>query len=176
MPNAPIQFHYFDCALSTQDEVKARLALVPAGTFVAVQSRRQRAGRGRGGRLWENPPKGSTGLLLSVGYAHTSLDRLSNLPQRVGKSILALFDSPKISWKAPNDFVVTTDTTKVGGVLIDAKTIGNKAVVIVGLGLNLTGPCFKLSDGRSCSTLEAVGVRICADDCVKTIAGLLSGD
>lgn len=109
--------------------------LVP-GTTVVVVADRQDQGYGRTGR-WIDP--GGDAVFMSILFAGPhSPSILTELSGRCGQAIageLRTLD-PAVEYKAPNDIVHTG--TKVGGVLVDASTIGDAVSwVIVGVGVNV---------------------------------------
>jgi BirA family biotin operon repressor/biotin-[acetyl-CoA-carboxylase] ligase len=147
---------------STQDEVRARLTSVDPGSVVAVSADSQRAGRGREGRAWQDPP--GAGLMLSVGRrGPLPLSVLEELPRRVADAVLEAVDAGRrhVVWKAPNDLVSAAGGAKVGGILVDARTTGEQVdQVIVGIGLNVDGPAFTTADGRAATSLAAAGAAV----------------
>ena len=142
---------------STQDEVRDRLDGAAGGTIRAVRTRSQGDGRGREGRVWQDPP--GEALLLSVGVqGPLSVDVLADLPRRLGDALLATFDVSGLAWKAPNDLVARDGGAKVAGILVDARTVGAVVEhVIVGIGCNVSGAAFVTTDGREATTLEELG-------------------
>lgn len=148
-----------DTCESTQDEVRDRLVHARAGDCVAVMARSQRAGRGRDGRTWQNPP--GTALLLSIGVrGPLPVSILQDLPSRIAAVMMETLGAPhEIAWKAPNDLVASSDGAKVCGVLIDARSTGASVdQVVVGIGCNLTGSRFATADGRTATSLSALGI------------------
>lgn len=146
-----------DACASTQDEARA---LLEAGSeAVAVSARSQRDGRGREGRAWQDPP--GEALLLSVARrGPLPVSVLEDLPRRVATALLAAIgdgadDEHGVVWKAPNDLVAASDAAKVGGILVDARTVGDAVgSIIVGVGVNVAGPAFTTRDGRGATSLE----------------------
>ncbi|MCW2922042.1 MAG: biotin/acetyl-CoA-carboxylase ligase [Thermoleophilia bacterium] len=146
---------------STQHEVRERLTQAAGGEVVAVRAGSQLDGRGREQRSWQDPP--GEALLLSVGArGPLPIDVLSDLPRRIVDALLeaieALTRGPvagRVAWKSPND-LVDAQGAKLGGVLVDARTVGEHVeVVIVGMGCNVTGGAFATRDGRRATTVEA---------------------
>lgn len=144
---------------STQDELRERLALAPAGAVLAVAADEQVAGRGRDGRRWEQSP--GAAIAISVGR-HGPLDAvvLVDLPRRVAQAVLArlLQLDPelggRVAWKAPNDIVDARDGSKLAGVLVDARSVGHEVrEVLVGVGINVAGGPFTTEDGRRATTV-----------------------
>ncbi|MCW2924697.1 MAG: hypothetical protein JWM98_2101, partial [Thermoleophilia bacterium] len=147
---------------------------------VAVSARSQGAGRGRGGRAWQDPP--GEALMVSLGWAGPlPASVLDGLPLRVADAVLAAIElvAPAardgIRWKAPNDLVAARDGAKVAGILVDARTLdGVVDPIIVGIGVNLAGAAFITTDGRDATTVEqVVGVRVERDDLLPELVRLV---
>lgn len=122
---------------STQDEARDRFG----GTPELVIADRQRQGRGRLGRHWDQAPRAlAASLAFEPSWPETTWPRLTlvaglaaldALPSQFGH------DSPGpgrlgLSW--PNDLY--RDGRKVGGILVEA----GDGVVVAGLGVNLWWP------------------------------------
>jgi BirA family transcriptional regulator, biotin operon repressor / biotin---[acetyl-CoA-carboxylase] ligase len=117
----------------------------------------QTAGRGRLGRTWSAAP--GTALLVSVLLRPTlPVDRLHTVGMAAG---LATADGveevagvrPGLKW--PNDLVV--DDRKLAGLLAELATAGGSQVVVLGVGINVTGvPAEVAGTATSC---EAVAGR-----------------
>jgi BirA family transcriptional regulator, biotin operon repressor / biotin---[acetyl-CoA-carboxylase] ligase len=109
----------------------------PAGFADAALAELQHAGRGRQGRRWISPFGAS--LPLSVGWTllHITHD-VSTLSLAVGVAIaraLGALGARGIMLKWPHD--VWFEDRKMGGVLVETKSCGGTAQVVVGVGLNL---------------------------------------
>ena len=92
---------------------------------------RQTAGRGRMGRVWQSQPGDS--LTFSVSLSITPLD-WSGLSLAVGLS-LAESLHPGVQLKWPND--LWFQDRKLGGILVEAASMGGRSQVVVGVGLNI---------------------------------------
>lgn len=163
-----------DVVDSTQEEVRARLAGAAAGEVVAVRARSQRAGRGRQGRAWQDPPGRS--LLLSVGVRGVGVDVLEQLPRRAAAAIEAAI-TPRgvVAWKAPNDVVCAVSGAKVAGVLVDVRTTGEVVdELIVGVGCNVDSATFVTADGRRATSVQRLGAAVDERCVVDALAALLS--
>jgi BirA family transcriptional regulator, biotin operon repressor / biotin---[acetyl-CoA-carboxylase] ligase len=137
MLSGPLGWHtveHLHEVTSTNDVVLERARAGAADGLVVVADH-QTAGRGRSGHRWEDAP-GDACLLVSVLLApphqHTQLVSLAGA--------LALADTvrhagarPSLKW--PND--VLLHDRKCGGVLTERHRIGDREVMIVGLGLDL---------------------------------------
>lgn len=144
------------CCQSTQDMAGELGRDLDAGAYVAVRADEQRAGRGRHGRVWEAAPR--TALLLSVAMrpaAAFSPDQLAGLDLRCAHALQRELQPDRLFVKPPND-LVDGDGAKLAGVLVDARTIGDRVErIIVGVGMNVcASPTTR--DHRRCTTLEAV--------------------
>lgn len=150
--------HLAECA-STQDEARQRLVGDDAPDLVVVTSDRQLAGRGRAGRRWVEPP--GAAIFASIGSrGPLPVAVLQDLPHDVARlAIDAIWRhaSIELAWKSPNDIVAPDTGAKVGGVLVDARTQGEQVgPLVVGIGVNVSGPAFATADGRQATTLEAI--------------------
>ena len=101
-------------------------------------ARRQRAGRGRGGRTWVSEPGNLHATLLVSGI------RLNVAPQLGFVAGLALHDAvcdlaelgPRLRIKWPNDLLL--DSAKLAGILLEAEGQENgAAAVAIGFGVNV---------------------------------------
>jgi BirA family biotin operon repressor/biotin-[acetyl-CoA-carboxylase] ligase len=92
---------------------------------------RQTAGRGRMGRVWQSQPGDSLTFSLSLSIA--PLD-WSGLSLAVGLS-LAESLHPGVQLKWPND--LWFEDRKLGGILVEAASMGGRSQVVVGVGLNI---------------------------------------
>jgi BirA family biotin operon repressor/biotin-[acetyl-CoA-carboxylase] ligase len=92
---------------------------------------RQTAGRGRMGRVWQSAPGDS--LTFSLSLPLTPQD-WSGLSLAVGLS-LAESLHPDVGLKWPND--LWFQDRKLGGILVEAASMGGRSQVVVGVGLNI---------------------------------------
>ena len=92
---------------------------------------RQTAGRGRMGRVWESQPGDSLTFSISLPLAPRDW---SGLSLAVGLSLAESLD-PRVQLKWPND--LWFQDRKLGGILIEAASMGERSQVIVGVGLNI---------------------------------------
>lgn len=143
---------------STQADAHALLDERGEGAVVIVLARAQVAGRGRAGRRWQQPP--GEALLMSVGAnGPLPVSVLDQLARRSIDTLLAAIDDAapghRVCWRAPND-LVDESGRKLGGVLVDARTTGVEVDrLVIGVGLNLSGPHWHTDDGRAASSLLA---------------------
>ena len=92
---------------------------------------RQTAGRGRMGRVWQSQPGDSLTFSLSLPL---SPQDWSGLSLAVGLS-LAESLHPDVGLKWPND--LWFQDRKLGGILVEAASMGGRSQVVVGVGLNI---------------------------------------
>jgi len=113
----------------------------PHGAVVTADA--QDAGRGRRGRAWFSPPGCSlyASLLLRPGPIRPP-ERFGALGLAVGVGLaegLPRTGSP-VELKWPNDLRVAG--RKLGGILCEARWVGDAPEVVVGFGLNVRDPSF----------------------------------
>jgi BirA family biotin operon repressor/biotin-[acetyl-CoA-carboxylase] ligase len=92
---------------------------------------RQTAGRGRMGRVWQSQPGDSLTFSLSLSLQPKDW---SGLSLAVGLS-LAESLHPDVGLKWPND--LWFQDRKLGGILVEAASMGGRSQVVVGVGLNI---------------------------------------
>ncbi len=114
---------------------------IAAGELWVCLAEHQTAGRGRRGRQWVAPP--GSGLCLSVGFGFSKppadLAALTLAIGVVAAELLHAAGASDVQIKWPNDLV--SQGRKLGGILTELVSNGSgPAVVVVGLGLNLTLP------------------------------------
>ncbi|GBD84316.1 bifunctional ligase/repressor BirA [bacterium BMS3Abin02] len=125
-----------DEVTSTQDEARSRYR----GTPLLVVAGRQKAGRGRSGRRWENAPRAvAASLAFTPDWPRPTWPRLSLAAGLAARDVFG-FD---LKW--PNDLVV--GGRKTGGLLAES----GEDLVVVGLGVNLWWPEAPSGFGAVCS-------------------------
>lgn len=104
-----------------------------AGHYEAtlLVAERQTAGRGRQGRVWQSQPGDSLTFSISLPLAPQDW---SGLSLAVGLS-LAESLHPDVGLKWPNDLWL--QDRKLGGILVEAASMGGRSQVVVGVGLNI---------------------------------------
>jgi BirA family biotin operon repressor/biotin-[acetyl-CoA-carboxylase] ligase len=116
----------------------------PHGTVVAADT--QTAGRGRMGRAWHSPSGENlycSILLRNLPSPGLTATWLSWLPLISGIAVLRTIEAvsglhPTLKW--PNDVLI--QDRKIAGVLCESSGLGSsRAVVVVGIGLNLNTEC-----------------------------------
>jgi len=114
-------------ALLADDEARFADTVIVAG--------RQSAGRGRGDRAWQSPPGG----LYATWLGWLPAASVALVPQAAGvavaEAVEACLPGITVGLKWPNDLQV--EGLKLGGVLCHARTEGEAAAVVVGLGVNV---------------------------------------
>jgi BirA family transcriptional regulator, biotin operon repressor / biotin---[acetyl-CoA-carboxylase] ligase len=144
---------------STNAELLAAAAQGAPDRTVLV-AEHQDAGRGRLGRAWTTLP--GAGIAVSVLLRpHTvSPDRFGWLPLLTG---LAVHDAvhaavpARTCLKWPNDLLVGEAQRKAGGILAEATTGPDGTAVVLGIGLNVTGPPDGLPPGATSLAAEGAG-------------------
>lgn len=122
---------------STNDDAKAaaRAGAPHGAVFVAD---RQTRGRGRLGRAWFAAPGESLAFSVLL-RPRAPLERLPGLALLVGLAVAAAVERAggalRVQLKWPND--VWLEGRKVGGILVEALTQGERVAVIVGVGVNV---------------------------------------
>ncbi|MEM9358988.1 MAG: biotin--[acetyl-CoA-carboxylase] ligase [Pseudomonadota bacterium] len=130
----------FDDLDSTNMEAQRRIAAgVHEPTW--IRAGRQTAGRGRSGRSWQSLNGNLlASLLLPLQCPPSVLHHLSlvsglALHQAITEYSRDKGSSLKPSLKWPNDVLI--DDAKVAGILVESSIVGNRAMAIIGFGVNL---------------------------------------
>jgi len=124
---------------STNSEAMRRAMRGEAGPLWVVADR-QTGGRGRSGRAWVSPAGNlHASRLMALGCAPAVVPQLSLVAGiAVFESVRAVAaggpDGLRLKW--PNDVLVGGD--KLSGILVESTTIGQQAIAVIGIGLNLT--------------------------------------
>jgi BirA family transcriptional regulator, biotin operon repressor / biotin---[acetyl-CoA-carboxylase] ligase len=127
---------------------------------------RQTAGRGRLGRVWQSQPGDSLTFSISLSLAPKDW---SGLSLAVGLS-LAESLHPDVGLKWPNDLWL--QDRKLGGILVEAASMGGRSQVVVGVGLNIRPrPADGLNTPPAALTELLPGVT--APDCLARVAAPL---
>jgi BirA family biotin operon repressor/biotin-[acetyl-CoA-carboxylase] ligase len=118
----------------------------------------QRAGRGRDGRSWHSPPGGIYATWTTAATpAELSFVALATAVA-LAEAVEPLVEGMRITFKWPNDLLV--NGRKLGGVLCQGRTRGEKAWVAAGFGINvtpLTGSADLVSRAISLADMGYVG-------------------
>lgn len=182
-PGPPWRLH----VLARTDSTNARLLEAAGGggewdhPWTALCAGAQSAGRGRAERRWDCPP--GEGLLLSLrldlDLSRHALGLLGHwaalvlaevLQRRLDRAGLAA----RVLWKWPNDLLLEdgAGAGKVAGILAQARTQGERAVAVVGLGVNLGQRAFPPDLRMPARSLAQCGLAAGAEE---LLADLLAG-
>lgn len=126
----------------------------PVGTVVAAE--RQTAGRGRVGRRWVSSEIGD--LAVSVSVAPNRMDEVPLVALAAGVSAcdaIRAVGLPDAVLKWPNDVLFTG--RKLGGILCEAASLSPRAIVVVGLGVNMAHRDFGEALRDKATSLEECG-------------------
>ena len=159
---------------STNDEAKARAA-AGAAEGTVVWARKQRAGRGRRGRIWESPP----GNLYCSVLLRPACEarRVAQLSFVAALAVLDLVDGRlpgrgRCKW--PNDILV--DGAKVAGILLESalKSDGRVDWVVLGIGVNLVGHPGLEGPIPSTSLVDAGAPAVAPEDALPLLLAALT--
>ena len=130
---------------STNTELmrRARAGLADPVLLVALE---QTAGRGRRGKTWVSRPGDS--LTFSLGLPLAPRD-WSGLSLAVGVSLAEQLH-PEVRLKWPND--LWWQGRKLGGILVETASVGERRYAVVGVGLNLATPTLPSPDPLAATT------------------------
>ena len=110
----------------------------PSGTLVIAET--QSKGRGRLGKSWLSPPGSGLyfSLLIRPDLQFAEIPRLTlaagvAVCRAVSRYCAIL---PRLKW--PNDILI--GKRKCGGILTEAEIVGPEALVVIGIGLNISTP------------------------------------
>ena len=121
---------------STNSVLLAEPKLERPVLLIAAQ---QTAGRGRRGRRWHSEP--GAGLTFSLAVAlRRPLRELAALPLVAGVAVARALHGlgvTRAALKWPNDIVV--GEAKLGGILVETKSLNGTIKAVIGVGLNLRG-------------------------------------
>jgi biotin-[acetyl-CoA-carboxylase] ligase BirA-like protein len=123
--------HHFSSLPSTQDHA---WALVESGEKIPflITTDEQLKGRGRLQREWSFEP----GRSLAMTFVwEAPLHALKALSLVMGLGICRFLQRDDLKIKWPNDLM--RGDSKVGGILVESRSLGDRSVVAVGVGLNL---------------------------------------
>lgn len=128
----------YDEVTSTMDVAREQAASLMTGCG-SVCALVQSDGRGRQGRKWTSA---ADALMMTALFPTTEpVASLSGYSLVVGLALVDAFEhfGAKLRLKWPNDLVVVKGDAlqKVGGILIEVQDLGDRRVVLVGVGINL---------------------------------------
>jgi biotin-[acetyl-CoA-carboxylase] ligase BirA-like protein len=178
----PVQL--VDSIESTNQQLMADAAQLPIHPAApsALMALQQTGGRGRRGRAWQveqtlSAESVQPAFLASVGVrCSLALSALAMLPLHIGVAVaqqLQAWGCPaQLKW--PNDLVINTaqGSAKLGGILVETRSMGaaGEVAVIMGLGLNWHSAPL-LDDKLTASVADWAPL---APDAVHVSAGLLA--
>lgn len=160
-----------------------------AGGFV-IGAGHQRAGRGRLDRRWESQP-GSSMLATYAIWPDPSADcslALSALGLSV-RAAIEVLGGPRLGLKWPNDLVVAADGSaaaglagspqglvdkKVGGLLGETHRVGDRSLILLGVGVNLSAGAVPPDLADRATALDLLGPSVDAADLMCAGAGQLA--
>ena len=129
----------FESISSTNAHLMAATPVMAEHAVVCL-AMAQSAGRGRRGRPWVS--RRGDGIYLSVGWTFKEVPRdIACLSLAVGVMVqraLQSLGARGLRLKWPNDLILNGG--KLGGVLIEMRTVSAGAYVVIGVGLNLQVP------------------------------------
>jgi len=145
--------------VDSTNDAALTVALAGASEGASVLAGRQRAGRGRRGRVWFSPA--GAGIYLSIlvrpPEAQLSLPLVTlGAGVAVANAVRRMSGLP-VELKWPNDIVIGRPWRKLGGLLCEAASVGTRVeAIVVGVGLNLTPTSYppELSDRASSIEIE----------------------
>lgn len=123
---------WLDEVPSTNAYAKERFLRENDTALSAVAARRQTAGRGRLGRVWESAPDEALALSVTVPRAMPGAVTLAvgiAVVRAIGKTC-----GVKTQLKWPND--ILCNNRKIGGILCEG-IVGERCATVIGIGLNL---------------------------------------
>ena len=135
-----VAVRWFDELDSTNAEAR-RLAEAGETGPLWIAARRQTAGRGRRGRVWESGEGNlAATLLMTTDRPPAQAAQLSFVTAlAVGDMVGAWVPDEKIGFKWPND--VQLDGAKLGGILIESgQAAEGRLWLAIGIGINLAAP------------------------------------
>jgi BirA family transcriptional regulator, biotin operon repressor / biotin---[acetyl-CoA-carboxylase] ligase len=121
---------------TNQNALELGLKDAPEGTVILAE--KQRAGRGRLGRIWESPSHRNLYLsvILRPNLPPSSVSPITLVAGIACHQALSRFIKTGLRLKWPNDLWV--DSRKIGGILTEMEAEQDKVhLVVVGIGLNI---------------------------------------
>lgn len=163
---------------STNDDARAAAAAGERPGLVLVADR-QRAGRGRAARRWEDPPPGGRSVAVSC-LVDVSQDTLVSLtPAATGLAVVEALQSHGVDavLKWPNDVLAPVEgqTAKLCGVLVERHDLAVGSVLVIGIGIDVDWRSVDRTGGSSAwtSVAEAAGSDIDAPALVADVLAAL---
>jgi len=149
---------------STQNEALRLLDQKKVPPFL-VTTDLQTAGRGRLDREWHFEKTRSLAFSLVLRLRASDLAALSLI---VGYAIADFLKAQQIQIKWPNDLMI--EDQKIGGILIESRSVGDSADVVIGVGLNL----LPLQSASYASLKQKVNAEELAGSIMHFVEGVIS--
>jgi len=145
-----------DRTTSTMDAAfAAARAEAPHGAVVVAEA--QTAGRGQHGRAWASTPGRDLtfSLLLFPRLAPAAVPLVALAAGLAAREAVAARVAEPAAVKWPNDVLV--EGRKIAGVLVERRSVGAAAAVVVGVGLNVETPRFPPALAATATSLLLAG-------------------
>ena len=168
---APPRIELLDEIGSTNDEAQRRAAAGERGPLW-IATRRQTAGKGRSGRVWNEASTGNVAatLLFEPGCAPARLSELSLVAGVAAHAAIAdalpAAAASRVELKWPNDVLIAG--AKTSGILIESGNYGGATVSLVGIGINVASAPVGIDRATTC--LAAHGTALDADAVLQLLA------
>ncbi|HYY92468.1 MAG TPA: biotin--[acetyl-CoA-carboxylase] ligase [Candidatus Dormibacteraeota bacterium] len=123
-------------SLESTNTTAYALAAKGAGEWTVVLAEEQTKGRGRRGKKWESPRGGLWfSIIVRPPGSASKLPILQFMAANAARAAIQDTTKVHVRLKWPNDLV--TDDGKLGGILVESKTIGERIEFgIIGIGIN----------------------------------------
>lgn len=157
------------------ERVLARWGRGAQAEGLVIVARRQTAGRGQHGRVWESP---EGGLYLSAVLEDVPIELRERLALAAGVCVVGALEglgAKELLIRWPNDVVVDQDGVlkKLGGILCEAVALGDKWAVVIGIGINIARAA--LPRALPAMALADIGLRLAPRPVAAAITRQLAG-
>ena len=156
---------------TTTDSTNSDLLNKSQANSIAI-SEYQTQGRGQYQRQWHS--QAGENLLFSIAIERNTQEPMSILPIKVGlaiQSALTALSYPSITLKWPND--IYYQGKKLGGVLIESLSQGNKSLMVVGVGLNINSSYDESDASIALKQQQSIKREPILVECIKQILSQL---
>jgi BirA family biotin operon repressor/biotin-[acetyl-CoA-carboxylase] ligase len=130
---------HFKIIDSTNSWAKRNKSILSRDQITLITAEEQTAGRGRLNRKWNSPPSQNIYATFAL-FLPEVLPARASLPQILALCVCDVLEGlellPRLKW--PNDILI--GGKKVGGILTEAISDGNRLCLLLGLGLNVNMP------------------------------------
>lgn len=159
---------------STNDEAQRRAAGGERGPLW-IATKRQTAGKGRAGRVWNEAGTGNVAatLLFEPSCPPARLPELSLVAGVAAHDAIAAALPPgtaRVELKWPNDALI--DGAKTSGILIESVNFGTTVVSLIGIGINIAAPPPAIDRAVTC--LAAHGSALAAREVLDLLVGRMA--